>query len=319
MSKVTHDDIKAFAEKRVNLPSETAKEYREQVNRLRDKLTDYINAHPDYGLVKMLHSGSVMKGTALRTLNDMDVAIYLEKAVDVDEKELLTWLLARMKEAYPTLQPDQFNCPSGGHCVTISFRGSGLDVDVVPVLYEGDEDDYGYLMTQDMGTRVLTCIPRHLEFIRARKNTQPTHYAQVVRLIKWWVKQQKKDDSFRFKSLMVELMCAHLMSQGLDMSDYPTAMRKFFGYIIKHELKERIFFTDYYEEKLLPEPADPIEIFDPVNPGNNVCLGYTDSDRERIIEAAQNAYDAITYADHAETKEEAVGAWQDVLGRSFNP
>ena len=42
------------------------------------------------------------------------------------------------------MRRDQFSV--GIHCVTVSFRGTGLDVDVVPVLYEGDEDDRGYLL-----------------------------------------------------------------------------------------------------------------------------------------------------------------------------
>ena len=45
------------------------------------------------------------------------------------------------------------------HCVRVRFRGSGLDVDVVPVLYEGDVNDYGYLVRKYSGERVLTSIP----------------------------------------------------------------------------------------------------------------------------------------------------------------
>jgi hypothetical protein len=55
------------------------------------------------------------------------------------------------------MQDDQF-APQD-HCVQVQFRGSGLNVDVVPVLYEGEADDRGYLITKDFGDRVLTSIP----------------------------------------------------------------------------------------------------------------------------------------------------------------
>jgi hypothetical protein len=46
---------------------------------------------PDYGFVKSLHSGSLAKGTALKTLNDMDVAVYVKKSeAPADENALLS-------------------------------------------------------------------------------------------------------------------------------------------------------------------------------------------------------------------------------------
>jgi len=77
-SQIGHADIAAFADDSVNLKREDAKEYREQVARLREKLDKYAADHPDYGLIKTLLSGSLAKGTALRTLNDIDVAFYVK-------------------------------------------------------------------------------------------------------------------------------------------------------------------------------------------------------------------------------------------------
>ena len=71
---VSHADIARFAQDRVNLPKEKADEYRAQVKRLRDKLDGYLGEHPDFSLKKMLLAGSLAKGTALRALNDIDVA-----------------------------------------------------------------------------------------------------------------------------------------------------------------------------------------------------------------------------------------------------
>jgi len=67
---VDHADIVRFAAERVNLPKDKADEYRAQVRRLRERLEGYISEHPDFTLKKMLLSGSLAKGTALRSLND---------------------------------------------------------------------------------------------------------------------------------------------------------------------------------------------------------------------------------------------------------
>ena len=74
---VTHTEIARFAQERVNLPKEKANEFRAQAKGLRDRLENYLGEHPDFTLKKMLLAGSLAKGTALRTLNDIDVACYI--------------------------------------------------------------------------------------------------------------------------------------------------------------------------------------------------------------------------------------------------
>lgn len=312
---VTHRTISDYAEEKVNLRREDAKEYREQVNRLREKIEKFTGEHPEHGFRKMLLSGSLAKGTALRTLNDIDVALYVDADGPPDnEATFLSWLRDRLKEAYPntpiTVQQ---------HSVCISYSGTGLDVDVVPIFYTGLSDDRGYLIDKDGGHSLLTSIPLHLKFIRKRKSAQERHFAQVVRLLKWWAKQRKDEDSnFRCKSFMLELVCAHLSDAGQDMSNYPIALADVFTYIVKTGLKERIAFTDYYSSSELPSGnVGVIEVFDPVNPENNVVDGYLESERACLVEAAEDANDAIAYAEFATTKDEAYKSWRRVLGPSF--
>lgn len=316
--QVTHSDIAAFANESVNLKREDAEDYRGQVNRLRDKLDRYAADHPDYGLIKTLLSGSLAKGTALKTLNDIDVAFYVKAdKAPAAEPELLNWLAERLREAYPQMKPGQIQ--PNQHSVTIKFAVSGLNVDVVPVQYKGDPDDRGYLFAFDGGKPVLTSIPLHLKFIRKRKDAQNTHFAQVVRLVKWWVRQQKnRDDAFRLKSFMSEMIVAHLADSGVDFSDYTISFEKVFAYIVKTRLKTRIYFTDYYAASKLPGPTGKaMEVFDPVNETNNVAAVYDDSHRQKIVAAAQEALEAISEARFATTRGRAVECWQDVLGPSF--
>jgi hypothetical protein len=318
MSEIGHREVKAFAAERVNLPKASADKHRAQVRALRERLDKKIADDPSFDLVKMLHSGSVAKGTALRTVNDLDVAVYV-KAGSAPKRDstLLPWLAERLREANPNMDASQF--VAHDHCVRVSFKGTGLDVDVVPVLYEGAENDCGYLMPNDGGQPVLTSIPLHLAFMRTRKVTYGDDYKQVIRLVKWWKNvEHDNDPNFRFKSFMIELLWAHLAATGIPLGDYPEALGEFFGYIARSEMKERISFTDHYTAAALPSATgNAIEVFDPVNPDNNVAVNYTVADRQRMVDAARRALDAIGDAKWATTKGEAVECWQDVLGPSF--
>lgn len=319
MPEVGHREVKQFAVDRVNLSKAKAEEHRTQVNNLRTRLEAKIATDPAFDLVKMLHCGSVAKGTALKTVNDLDVAVYVKSgSAPVADADLQPWLADRLGEANPNMKPSQFEPQD--HCVKVSFAGSGLDVDVAPVLYEGDPDNRGYLVRKHTGERVLTSVSLHLAFIRKRKNDYGDDFKQLVRLTKWWKKteRQNSDADFRFKSFMMELIWAHLADTGTNLSDYPEALSSFFAYIVQGELSERMSFTDNYAESELPgSTGRPIEIFDPVNPVNNVAVNYEVADRNAITEAASRALDAIGEARFATTKGEAVSAWQDVLGPSF--
>lgn len=317
-AQISHADIADFAAECVNLNREDAQEYREQVGRLRDKLDKYAADHPDYGLIKTLLSGSLAKGTALKVLNDIDVAFYVKsEKTPSSEPDLLNWLAERLREAYPQMKPDQIK--PNRHSVCIKYAVSGLSVDVVPVQYKGDPDDRGYLFAFDGGKPVLTSIPLHLAFIRKRKARQKDDFAQVIRLVKWWVRLQKgKDEDFRLKSFITEMIVSHLADSGVSMDDYTIALEKVFTYIVKSRLKTRISFTDYYPASKLPEPTGKaIEIFDPVNETNNVAALYDESHRQKIVTAAQDALEAISEARFATTRGRAIECWQDVLGPSF--
>lgn len=315
---IQHSDVAQFANEKVNLGQDRVKKYRDQVNALRDRLAAKISVDPEFDLVKMVHSGSVAKGTALSTINDMDVAVYVRKAAaPTDEDKLINWLADKLREANPQMSYDQFT--HGTHCVTVKFRGSGLDVDVVPVLYEGAPDDRGNLLNRETGEWLETSIPLQLEFIRSRKRIVPKNFSQVIRLIKWWARLQKTTRSgFRFKSFMIELICAHLLDQGKEFGDYPLTMQLFFAYIVKSGLSEPIIFSDYYQPSRLPKTdTSPIRIFDPVCPDNNVACTYTDWERKTIIEASHDALDALSEAHYSDTKGRAIDLWKEVLGPSF--
>ena len=215
---IAHKDIAAFADEHVNLKRDDAKKYREQVNRLRDKLDQKLEDEPDFDLKRMMLSGSLAKGSALKQINDIDVALYVQQDDPPnDMPKFIDWLVDTLRSLYPNMDEDQITPQD--HSVCISFKGTGLDVDIVPISYDGNSDWNGYLYSTARHGHVwvLTNIDKHLEFIGERKKAAPPHFIQVVRLLKYWVSRLKKeDDNFKFKSMLVELIPGAFGGQSED-------------------------------------------------------------------------------------------------------
>ena len=197
---VDHAVLAAHAQNKVNVPADEARKRRRQVNYLRSRLEEHIDAHPGYDLVKLRGSGSTAKHTAIRRRrgegSDADVAAYVRASsvggVDADESSLLEWTRDRCIEVYGATK-DAEDFVISEHAVGITLRGSGLKIDVAPVLYEGAPDDRGYLITRQ-GDRVLTSVTLHLAFIRARRDAAGPNYRELIRLLKAWIREAKRND-----------------------------------------------------------------------------------------------------------------------------
>jgi len=318
-SEVTQADLVTFVDERVNLKRPDRDRYREQVKNLGDRLEAYLTEHPDIGLVKFLMSGSLAKGTALSTINDVDVAMYVKSDGAPNElAELLNWLVEKLRATFPQIAPGRIYVDDP--CVVISFKGTGIDVEVAPILYEGDQEWRGYLWDRSTGKPILTSIPLHLDFIRLRKAKQRPHFAQVIRLAKWWMRQRESDThGFTLRSFLVELIMAKLADDGQQFDDYLAGLESFYLYIQKTGLKERIAFTDNYSLNELPQQkVNIVEIFDPVNPENNVAADLDEPKRKQLVELADKALDALAYARTCQTKAEAIECWQEVMGPTFS-
>lgn len=318
-SEVTQADLVTFADDRVNLKREHAQKYRDQINNLRDRLETYISEHPEIGLAKFLMSGSLAKGTALSTINDADVAMYVKSDGAPQELDkLLLWLVGRLRNTFPQISAEKIYVD--GPCIVISFSGTGIGVEIAPILYDGDKDWRGYLWDRSTGRKILTSIPLHLEFIRSRKDKQPAHFAQVIRLAKWWARQREDDTpDFSIRSFLIELIIAKLADTGVDFGDYLAGLENFFSYILRTGLKERISFADNYSPEKLPKNrVGVVEIFDPVSPNNNVADNITEAKRKQLVELAEKSLDTLAYARNCQTKGEAVQCWQELMGSTFN-
>jgi Nucleotidyltransferase domain len=121
---VDHGNIASFAYDHVNLKRDDAKDLREQVWRLRDKLEAYVQDHPDFELKKILLSGSLAKGTALKSINDIDVACYVSaNKAPADLGDLIQFLAEKLRKAFPQFKPEQV-IPNT-YSVTVQFIPAG--------------------------------------------------------------------------------------------------------------------------------------------------------------------------------------------------
>lgn len=325
---VDHGVLARHAVEKVNISPEEAARRRGQVNHLHERLAAYIAAHPDYALVKLRSSGSTAKHTAIRPRagagSDADVAAYVTAAavggVTAPEAGLLQWVRERCREVYgDTKDVDDFVVSE--HAVGITMHGTKLKIDVAPVLDVGEPDDRGYLITRQ-GTRVLTSVTQHLAFFASRRSAAGAGYPELIRLLKAWVREGKiNDPDLRCKSFLLELIVAHLWDRGwrgeaLQVNDYPRAFEQVLGYIASTGLSEPIRFDDFYAARQTVSSTDPIQVWDPVNPANNVACTYTEADRVRLVEFAADALDQISWAAVAPTKGAATDAWRTLLGPS---
>lgn len=316
---IDHAVLVTFAGSRVNLPKAEVDSHRAQLQRLRDHLQRVINEHEHYVLIKTVRSGSVAKGTALKSISDMDLAAYLDasQVPAGSESKLIAELATILRIAYgATKAAEDFE--EQAHSVKVHFHGSGLDVDVAPVVYAGLPDDRGDLITKS-DDRVETSVRLHREFIQRRKTLLGKDFAQVIRFLKFWAREQKRTrgDQFRCKSFLLELVVTHLAST-ISLNEYTTSLESVFAWMVQTEFADRIWFDDYYGSSDLPASSnDAMQVYDPVNPTNNVCKTYTSTDRHVLVEAAADALDAVTAARYGTTRAYATECWQRLFGPTF--
>ncbi len=121
------------------------------------------------------------------------------------------------------------------------------------------------------------------------------------------------------RSFAVELILAKLCDHGVKFDNYHSGLEQFFIYIQNTGLKQRIAFTDNYSVSRLPAAGTTVvEIFDPVNPENNVASDMTEFTRRKLVDLADKALDALSYARTCQTKTDALDCWREVMGASFN-
>lgn len=283
-----------------------------QVGRLLKTLEAKLHEDGSYRIKKFRRAGSLEKGTSNRPRAgravDADVGVYFE----VDDPESfevahLQQLIKKLLEAaYPQKSPEDFD-DSGDRIFEVVFKGSGLEVDLVPIVALDTDANYGYQYSR-RGDKVKTSVKVHLDHYRDHAGHDP-FLAPTLRMAKGWRHWQELDG---IQSFHLELMLSHLIDRHGPAPSLEESLRRLFLFI-RRDLSDGIAFDD-------ADPAgfsDPVVIVDPANDGNSVAARIELSERDALVRSATTAYETITWAEGLPGKGETVSAWKGLLGEGF--
>lgn len=295
----------------LRLPSDKRKEYHEQVDRLIVELCKSIRDKTEIKITKVVKAGSFAKYTILRKTSvdpvDVDVVFYISGR-DADKEtldSLNNTIYDLLIKQYPSKSVEDFEIQR--KAATVTFVGTGLSVDIVPVIEDANRPGYGWQFDIHDGSKIQTCAPCQIKFVRDRKN-QDSDFRTLVRMAKKWRNQAEIK---RLKSFAIELIMAHILATQGSSGSIEQRFRNFLLYIAQSGLKDEIRFP----ENTAPFAAfsDPVVILDPVYSLNNVTSRISETERKEIVAAAESAWETANYASAKDNNE----VWKELFGPRF--
>jgi hypothetical protein len=306
-------DLEAYVDKKLALPGTDRNEFRQQVNRLLEKLEAVLHADGSYRIQKFRKAGSLEKGTSNRARSgkavDADVGVYFDvedtSAFDIAGlQRLIKKLLAA---AYPQKSPEDFD-DTGARTFGVVFKGSGLEVDLVPIVALDENANYGYQYSRS-GECVKTSVKVHIDHYREHSRQDPL-LGSSLRLAKRWRYWQEIDG---IQSFHLELILSYLIDRDGPVSGLEEGLRRFFLFVAR-DLVQGVTFGGGDVSRF----SDPVVILDPANDDNNVGGRIQDNERDALVEAARTAYETITWAQGLPGKGETISAWKELFGDNFS-
>lgn len=259
----------------------------------------------------VVKAGSFAKFTILRKTSvdpvDVDVVFYISGR-DVNRETLASLndtIYDLLIKVYPNKAVEDFEIQR--KAATVSFVGSGLSVDIVPVIEDESRPGYGWQFDVHDGSKVQTCAPCQIQFVRDRKR-QAKDFRTLVRLAKKWRNHAELN---ALKSFTIELLLAHLQDTEGSSGSIEQRFRRFLLYIAQSGLKEAIRFPENREP--FGVFSDPVVILDPVCSKNNVASRITESERLELVTAAREAWEIANFA----SAENDITIWKEIFGPRF--
>ncbi|MGY0571671.1 SMODS domain-containing nucleotidyltransferase [Bradyrhizobium sp. RDM12] len=147
----------------LRLPADKRKEYHEQVDRLITELSRTVREKTAIKITKVVKAGSFAKFTILRKTStdpvDVDVVFYISgRSIDHETLQGLNDTIYKLLvEIYPNKDVEDFEIQR--KAATVSFVGTGLSVDIVPVIEDSQRASYGWQFDLQDGSKLQTCAP----------------------------------------------------------------------------------------------------------------------------------------------------------------
>lgn len=308
---LTNSDLRYYDANVLRLPADKRTEYHAQVDRLISELCRSIRDKTEIKITSVVKAGSFAKFTILRKTStdpvDVDVVFYVAgRSVEGETLQGLNdTIYDLLTKIYPTKKIEDFELQR--KAATVTFAGTGLSVDVVPVIADENRAGYGWQFDVRDGSRMQTCAPCQIQFVRDRKD-QDNDFRTLVRLAKKW---RNHTELTVLKSFVIELLMAYVLDKDGTSGSIEQRFRRFLLYVAQSELKERISFP----ENAPPYGAfnEPVVIVDPVCSLNNVAARITDAERVSIVTAAREAWETSHFA----SVENDTEVWKEIFGPRF--
>lgn len=308
---LSNTQLRYYDSEVLRLPADKRKEYHGQVDRLVDNLCRNVRDKTAIKITRVVKAGSFAKFTILRKTSDtpVDVDIVFYISGEDSRAETLEDLTARiydlLVEQYPSKSVEDFEIQR--KAATVTFVGSGLVVDIVPVIVDPDRDGYGWQYDIRDGSKVETCAPCQIKFVRDRKNVDGD-FRTLVRMAKKW---RNWAELKPLKSFAIELIMAYLVDTRGKGGSIEQRFRDFLLYLAQSELKEVISFPE--NTGVIPAFADAVVIIDPVASDNNVASRISEAERKEIVAAAHEAWETANFA----SAEDDHSVWKEIFGPQF--
>lgn len=308
---LSNTELNYYDSNLLRLPADKRKEYHGQVDRLVENLCSNVRDKTTITITRVVKAGSFAKFTILRKTSqdpvDVDVVFYISgKDASAETLDNLNTLIYNLLlEQYPTKSVEDFQIQR--KAATVTFVGSGLSVDIVPVIEDVTRSDYGWQYDIHDGSKVQTCAPRQIKFVRDRKIVD-NEFRTMVRLAKKW---RNRAEIKPLKSFAIELILAYLLDTRGNGGSVEQRFRDFLLYIAQSGLKEVISFGE--NAKPIPQFSDPVVILDPVCSLNNVASRISETERQEIVAAAQDAWETANFA----SAEDDHDVWKELFGPQF--
>lgn len=308
---LNNTEIRYYDGNILRLPSDKRKEYHEQVDRLVVELCKTVRDKTEIKITKVVKAGSFAKYTILRktTVDPVDVDVVFYISGRDASKETLESLSNKIYELlvkqYPSKSVEDFEIQR--KAATVTFKGTGLSVDIVPVIEDASRPGYGWQFDIHDGSKIQTCAPCQIKFVRDRKN-RDGDFRTLVRMAKKWRNQAEIKP---LKSFAIELIMAHVLAKQGNEGSIEQRFRNFLLYVAQSGLKDEIRFPENVGP--FASFSDPVIILDPVYSLNNVTSRISEAERKEIVAAAKEAWETANFAS-AENDNEV---WKEIFGTRF--
>jgi Second Messenger Oligonucleotide or Dinucleotide Synthetase domain len=240
--RLTNMQLQNFISK-IKLKHEDMPRYRDQVNNLKEKLETKIKEDKRTGMkvTKFILAGSWKKGTILKPTGenpiDVDLVLYVEgdESLKDDLKKLHDFVVQYLGEIYPTKDIKRdVDAEGNTKSIKIIFTGTGLELDIVPVVPMTAPKEYVWQPQRGGGgKRYVTSVTKQLEFSRDRKVNNAS-YTSIIRAIKWWRNYKELrpiDDKPGLSSFVIELIVSYLEIEERVENEIEAGIIRFFRFI----------------------------------------------------------------------------------------